>query len=58
VAPDVRRQLSNRADAPLLVLAIGGANEHEGRDGRAYASWEEEGEGRSPAEVPLPEDVR
>ena len=58
VAPDVRRQLSNRTDAPLFVLAIGGANEHESRDGRAYASWDEEGEGRSPADVPLPEDVR
>jgi uncharacterized cupin superfamily protein len=58
VAPDVRRQLSNRTDAPLLVLAIGGATEHEGRDGRAYASWDEEGEGRSPADVPLPEDLR
>ena len=58
VAPDLRRQLSNRTEAPLLVLAIGGATEHEGRDGRAYASWDEEGDGRPPADVPLPEDVR
>ena len=55
VAPDVRRQLSNRTADRLYVLAMGGANEHEGRDGRAYASWDEQGEGRAPADVPLPE---
>ena len=54
VAPDVRRQLLNRGEGPLLVLAIGGAEPHEGRDGRAYHSWDEEGEGHSPQEVPLP----
>ena len=57
VAPDVRRQLSNRTADRLYVLAMGGANEHEGRDGRAYESWDEEGEGRPPADVPLPEDL-
>ena len=31
---------------------MGGATEHEGRDGRAYASWDEEGEGRSPGRRP------
>jgi len=55
VAPDMRRQLSNRTAEPLFVLAMGGANEHEGRDGRAYASWDEQGDGRAPADVPLPE---
>ena len=55
VAPAVRRQLSNRTADRLYVLAMGGANEHEGRDGRAYASWDEQGEGRAPADVPLPE---
>ena len=58
VAPDVRRQLSNRTDAPLFVLAIGGAQPHEGRDGRAYESWDEQGVGRSPQDVPLPDDLR
>ena len=58
VGPDVRRQLSNRTEEPLHVLAIGGANDHEGRDGRAYETWDETGEGRPPQEVPLPEDVR
>jgi uncharacterized cupin superfamily protein len=57
VGPEVRRQLVNRGPEPLLLLAIGGATEHEGRDGRAYESWDETGEGRPPQEVPQPEDV-
>jgi uncharacterized cupin superfamily protein len=57
VGPEVRRQLVNRAGEPLLLLAIGGADAHEGRDGRAYESWEEAGEGRPPQEVPNPEDL-
>ena len=36
--------------------AIGGAEPHEGRDGVAFAAWEDE-EGRSPQEVPLPPDL-
>jgi uncharacterized cupin superfamily protein len=55
VAPDVRRQLVNQGGEPLLLLAIGAANEHEGRDGRAYESWDETGDGRPPQEVPLPD---
>ena len=58
VAPGVRRRLSNRGREPVHVIALGGAAEHEGRDGVAYESWEERGEGRPPQEVPLPEDVR
>jgi mannose-6-phosphate isomerase-like protein (cupin superfamily) len=57
VAPDLRRRLVNRHPEPLLLLALGGANEHEGRDGRAYESWDEDGDGRPPQEVPLPGDV-
>jgi uncharacterized cupin superfamily protein len=57
VAPDVRRQLVNRERDPLLLLALGGANAHEGRDGRAYRAWDEEGEGHSPADVPFPENI-
>jgi uncharacterized cupin superfamily protein len=57
VAPDLRRQLVNRHREPLLLLALGGANEHVGRDGRAYESWDEQGEGRPPQEIPLPENV-
>jgi uncharacterized cupin superfamily protein len=58
VAPEVRRRLWNRGDEPLFVLAIGGATEHVGRDGRAWETWDEPGEGRPPQEVPLPEDAR
>lgn len=57
VAPDVRRQLVNRHRDLLVLIALGGAKEHVGRDGAAYASWDEKGEGRPPQEVPLPEDV-
>ena len=57
VAPEVRRQLVNAGSQPLLLLALGGAGEHEGRDGRAWASWEEPGNGRAPQDVPLPEDL-
>jgi mannose-6-phosphate isomerase-like protein (cupin superfamily) len=56
VAPHVRRRLSNRGDVPLLVLAIGGAEPHEGRDGEAFAAWEDE-TGVPPQELPLPEDL-
>lgn len=57
VGPDVRRQLVNRSAAPVVLLAIGGAGEHEGRDGRAWSSWDEGGNGRPPQEVPLPDDL-
>ena len=57
VAPDVRRQLSNRHPELLLILAAGGASEHAGRDGRAWAAWDEEGAGRPPQDVELPPDV-
>jgi mannose-6-phosphate isomerase-like protein (cupin superfamily) len=58
VGPSVRRQLTNRGAQRLVVLALGGAGEHHGRDGRAWSGWEEGGEGRPPAEVPLPQDLR
>ena len=56
VAPDVRRQLVNRGPERLAILALGGAGEHVGRDGLAYASWEDT-EGAPPQDVPLPEDL-
>jgi uncharacterized cupin superfamily protein len=56
VAPDVRRQLVNRGPATLVLLAIGGAGEHEGRDGEAFAAWDQE-QGASPQETPFPEDL-
>src|SRR5579863_5118749 len=48
VAPSVRRQLVNRGPGRLVVLALGGSDEHAGRDGRAWESWEESDEGRQP----------
>jgi len=56
VAPGVRRQLVNRgAGEDVLLLALGGAGEHVGRDGEAFETWEQE-TGAPPQEVPLPED--
>jgi len=56
VAPSVRRQLVNRRPRRLVLLALGGAHPHEGRDGEAFAAWEE-AEGRPPQETPVPADV-
>jgi uncharacterized cupin superfamily protein len=56
VGPATRRQLLNRGDRPCVVLAIGGAGEHVGRDGEAFAAWSET-EGRPPQDVPLPADL-
>jgi uncharacterized cupin superfamily protein len=56
VAPAVRRQLTNRGRELLVLLAIGGAEEHVGRDGAAFGAWDET-EGRPPPEIPLPDDV-
>jgi quercetin dioxygenase-like cupin family protein len=56
VAPDVRRQLLNASDGPVVLVAIGGAGEHVGRDGEAFADWSET-VGRPPQEVPLPDDL-
>jgi uncharacterized cupin superfamily protein len=56
VAPGIRRQLVNRGPARLVLLALGGDGEHVGRDGEAFASWDQR-EGRPPQETPLPEDL-
>ena len=56
VAPDLRRQLVNRHRARLVLVALGGYGEHEGRDGMAYESWEST-EARRPQETPLPENL-
>src|SRR4051794_28874919 len=56
VAPAVRRQLVNRGPGRLVLLALGGAGEHVGRDGEAFAAWEDE-RGVPPQELPLPEDL-
>jgi quercetin dioxygenase-like cupin family protein len=56
IAPDLRRQLVNRGPERLVVLALGGAGEHVGRDGEAFASWDDE-RGVPPQELPLTEDL-
>jgi uncharacterized cupin superfamily protein len=56
VGPATRRQLLNRGDGPCVVLAIGGAGQHVGRDGEAFSAWSET-EGRPPQDVPLPADL-
>ena len=56
VAPDVRRQIANRGHEDVLLLALGGHNEHVGRDGEAFAAWDQE-QGAPPQEVPLPPDL-
>ena len=56
VAPSVRRQLVNRGPGRLLLLALGGANEHAGRDGEAFRDWSDE-QPVSPQELPMPPDL-
>lgn len=57
VPPELRRQLTNPTAERVVLLALGGYGEHEGRDGLAWSDWDEECEGRSPQEVPLPDDL-
>jgi uncharacterized cupin superfamily protein len=56
VAPNVRRQLVNRRPRRVVLLALGGAADHTGRDGVAFDSWQAT-EGATPQEIPLPPDV-
>lgn len=57
VGPNVRRQLVNAGAERLVLLALGGSGEHVGRDAHAWGSWEEQGPGLSPQEIPLPQDL-
>jgi quercetin dioxygenase-like cupin family protein len=56
VAPGVRRQLVNLGPGRLVLLALGGAGEHRGRDGEAFASWTDE-RPVSPQELAMPPDL-
>ncbi len=56
VAPEVRRQLINRGPGRLVLLALGGEGEHRGRDGEAFAAWEDTA-GAPPQETPPPSDL-
>src|SRR6185437_14230754 len=53
VAPSVRRQLVNRGPGRLVLVALGGANEHVGRDGEAFGDWADD-QAVSPQELPMP----
>jgi mannose-6-phosphate isomerase-like protein (cupin superfamily) len=56
VAPALRREVSNPFAERALLIAMGGAHAHEGRDGRAFASWDDT-QPRLPSELPLPPDL-
>jgi|SRR5690349_1158133 mannose-6-phosphate isomerase-like protein (cupin superfamily) len=56
VAPAVRRQLVNRGPDRVVMIALGGANEHVGRDGEAWTDWDSPTSG-SPQEIPMPDDL-
>jgi uncharacterized cupin superfamily protein len=57
VGAAVRRQLVNAGPQRLVLLAIGAYGEHAGRDGLAWASWDDSGPGRPPQDLPAPEDL-
>ena len=56
VAPEVRRQLVNRGPERVVLVALGGAGEHRGRDGEAFTDWDD-AQGAPPQDVPLPGDL-
>jgi mannose-6-phosphate isomerase-like protein (cupin superfamily) len=56
VAPSVRRQLINRGPERVVLIALGGHGEHQGRDAEAFESWDQE-VGGSPRDVPFPPDL-
>lgn len=58
VGPELKRQLTNPGTETTVLLALGASGqEHESRDARAWHNWEEGGEGHSPKDVPLPDDL-
>ncbi len=56
VAPQVRRQLVNRGPGRVVLLALGGAEEHRGRDGEAFGDWSDE-QPVPPQELSMPPDL-
>jgi mannose-6-phosphate isomerase-like protein (cupin superfamily) len=58
VGPGTRRQLVNRGPERCAIVALGATpGAHEGRDGLAWASWDDTSAARSPQDVPLPDDL-
>jgi quercetin dioxygenase-like cupin family protein len=56
VAPQLRRQLVNRGPGRVVLIALGGAGEHVGRDGEAFGDWSDT-TAVSPQEMPMPPDL-
>jgi len=57
VGPSTRRQLVNAGSSRVVLVALGGSGEHDGRDARAWADWEDLGPGSPPQDVPAPSDL-
>jgi mannose-6-phosphate isomerase-like protein (cupin superfamily) len=57
VGPGTRRQLTNPTAEKVVILALGAAGKHEGRDALAWPSWDDDAPGREPRDVPLPDDL-
>ncbi len=57
VGPALRRQLVNAGPERVILLALGGSGDHVGRDAHAWSSWEDDGPGIAPQEIPLPADL-
>src|SRR3954451_3179425 len=55
VGPEVRRYIANRHPEDVLLIALGGALEHVGRDGEAFGDWGDT-EPSGPQDLPLPAD--
>jgi quercetin dioxygenase-like cupin family protein len=56
VPAQVRRRLQNGGDETVVLVALGGAGSHAGRDGEAFASWDDH-EPKAPQDIPLPENL-
>ena len=56
IAPEVRRQIANLGPGPTLIVALGGAVTHDGRDGVAFTDWQD-ATGAAPQDIPLPDDI-
>jgi quercetin dioxygenase-like cupin family protein len=57
VGPGTRRQLLNHGTERVVIVALGAAGEHKGRDARAWTAWDDKDPGRPPQEVPLPDNL-
>jgi quercetin dioxygenase-like cupin family protein len=57
VGPAVRRQLVNAGTGAPRPARPRRIRDHESRDRRAWTSWEDDGRGAPPQEIPLPDDL-